>query len=462
MILYTKYNQINFISFSPYGQGISFQHIEIYRQTSILLEVCILHRPIPIRFFFFFSVALAIAAGLLWLLLEGPESAVPAALATLIAALPIPYALACLFADRAAHKALADAGAAAEGGALDLLKDVDTVILRRSLLMTGEPHIKELAPEGMTQSALLALAASAEQEAEHPYARVICETAENRMLRLHRLAAANVVPHAGAEALLTRQALRVGRLDWLEDEGAKLSAELATRADQLATKGLAVIGVSLGRRVRGLIAFEQDLSEDAKAAIAELDRAQVKTVLFTSGSHRYGLALAKAMGIAEVKSSASPDDLARELQLRKARGSVIASLAPGFESSADLVIDIAPKGTPHLIASDTAAKAEMQTTMPKPDAETADEKSGAEPTAEPAHLRLASLSPLSSLMTATKRAASALRLGFRLSLLFFILLVLPAFGVLHAAGGPFLNPVITLLGLLLATIVTSAFVLHRA
>ena len=54
------------------------------------MEVCTLHRPIPIRFFFLFSVALAIAAGLLWLVLEGPESAVPAAFATWIAALPIP------------------------------------------------------------------------------------------------------------------------------------------------------------------------------------------------------------------------------------------------------------------------------------------------------------------------------------------------------------------------------------
>ena len=417
-----------------------------------------MHRPIPIRLFFFFSVALAIAAGLLWLVLEGPESAVPAALATWIAALPVPYTLACLFADRAARKALAEAGADANGDALDLLKDIDTVILRRNLLLKGEPHIKELAPEGMTQAALLALAASAEQEADHPYARVICETAENRMLRLHRLAAVSVVPHAGAEALLTRQALRVGRLDWLEDEGAKLSAELATRADQLATKGLAVIGVSLGQRVRGLIAFEQDLSEDAKAAIVELNHAKVKTVLFTSGSRRYGMALAKAMGIAEVKAGASSDDLARELQLRKARGSVIASLAPGFESSADLVIDIAPQGTPHLIASPAATESAASSS----NAKATDEKSGAEPAIEPAHLKLASLTPLSSLIAATKRAASALRLGFRLSLLFFIVLVLPAFGVLHAAGGPFLNPVITLVGLLFATIFTSIFVLHRA
>ena len=123
-----------------------------------------------------------------------------------------------------------------------------------------------------------------------------------------------------------------------------------------------------------------------------------------------------------------------------------------------IVIDIAPQGTPHLIASPAAAEAATS----QDDAKAADGKSGAEPAAEPARLQLASLSPLSSLIAATKRAASALRLGFRLSLLFFILLVLPAFGVLHAAGGPFLNPVITLAGLCVATIVTSAFTLHRA
>ncbi|MDY6267989.1 MAG: HAD family hydrolase [Selenomonadaceae bacterium] len=400
-----------------------------------------MHRPIPIRFFFLFSIALAIAAGLLWFVLEGPESAIPAAFATWIASLPVPYMLACLFSDRAARKALADAHASSEGDALDLLKDVDIVLLRRRMLLTGEPHIKELAPEGMTQSALLALAASAEQESDHPYARVICSTAENRLLRLHRLAARTAVPHAGVEALLTRQALRVGRLDWLEEEGAKLSAELSTRADQLSTKGLAVIGVGLGNRVRGLIAFEQDFSEDAKTTIAALSHANVKTVLCTSGSRRYGTALAKALGITDVKAGATPEDLARELQLLKARGSVIATLSEDFASIADLTITIAPQGV-----------------FP-PAASSADEN--AQAPAEPARLLLASLPPIPTLIATTQRATRALRLGFRLSLFFFIVLVLPAFGVLHAVGGPFFNPVIALIGLLLATIITNALVLSR-
>ena len=58
---------------------------------------------------------------------------------------------------------LADAGADANGDALDLLKDVDTVILRRSLLLTGDldrVQLEHIAGKLSTNSGITISAAS--------------------------------------------------------------------------------------------------------------------------------------------------------------------------------------------------------------------------------------------------------------------------------------------------------------
>ena len=393
-----------------------------------------LQRPISIHFWFLFALVLALAAGLTWFVLEGAESALLAASATLIAALPLPYAMSCLLADRAVHRALKKNQAhAADPNALALLKDIDTVLLPRRPFLIGEPHIKELMPEGLSQSDLLALAASAEQDASHPYAKIICAIASDRHLRLHRLSAVTETPHAGVEALLMGQALRVGRLDWLEDEGVKTSAELLTRADQLALHGLALVGVALGPRMRGLIAFEEDVSETAKKPISAFERAGIQTTLLTHGSRRFANATGKALGTSEARSLTKTDSLVRELQLYKAKGHVVASLVDAMSSTADLTI--------HLTSHTNAAPSDASSQSKK----TEDAAS---------RLVLPSLAALPALIAGLQSTSRALRSCFRLSLAAFVLLTLPSFGLLHAIGGPFLPPAAAALGLVIFTIAT--------
>jgi len=391
-----------------------------------------LQHPIPIRFWLLFTPVLSIAAGSVWYLLESEESALLAASATLVAALPLPYAVSCLLADHAVRRTLKKNQAHASGpNALALLKDIDTVLLPRRPFLIGEPHIKELIPEGLSQSDLLALAASAEQESSHPYAKIICVIASDRRLRLHRLSAVTETPHAGVEALLMGQALRVGRLDWLEVEGVKTSAELLTRADQLALHGLALVGVALGPRMRGLIAFEEDISETAKKPIAALERAGIQTTLLTHGSRRFANATGKALGMSEARSLTKTDSLVRELQLYKAKGHVVASLVDAMSSTADITI--------HLTSHANAAPSDASSQSKK----TEDAAS---------RLVLPSLAALPALSAGLQSTSRALRSCFRLSLAAFVLFTLPAFGLLHAVGGPFLPPVAAALGLVFFTI----------
>ena len=96
------------------------------------------------------------------------------------------------------------------------------------------------------------MAASVEAGSNHPFARLICRTAADRRLRLQPAINFNEYPGQGVEAIIGRIPVRVGTAAWLKEEGADISAETLTKADQLSLKGMIPLFVSSGKYSKGL------------------------------------------------------------------------------------------------------------------------------------------------------------------------------------------------------------------
>mgnify|MGYP003571351030 CR=1 FL=1 len=70
------------------------------------------------------------------------------------------------------------------------LAAVDVVAIPLNRFLTdGEYFITDLVPEGFSQSSLLSYAASAEQNASHPLAKVMVDSAERRGLKIQNVSA---------------------------------------------------------------------------------------------------------------------------------------------------------------------------------------------------------------------------------------------------------------------------------
>ena len=76
------------------------------------------------------------------------------------------------------------------------------------------------------------------------------------------LAACNEIRGCGVEALISHTPLRVGRPDWLLEEGVEISAELLTKADQLSLRGQLPIFVANGKYCRGIIALDDEIPQN--------------------------------------------------------------------------------------------------------------------------------------------------------------------------------------------------------
>lgn len=215
--------------------------------------------------------------------------------------------------------------------------DVVAIPLNR-FLTDGEYFVTDLVPEGFSQSSLLAYAASAEQNASHPLGKVIVESAERRNLKIQNVSAFHEVPGQGVEALVNSTPLRVGNPEWVMRQGVSASAELLTKADQLAVHGKIPLLLGLGGMARGIIALRDEVKADAREFISFLRKNKIETVILTALNKKTAKSIAKFFNLDEnLRTNLTPEDKAREVQIYRAKGRTVAVIGSDFHDLPALV-----------------------------------------------------------------------------------------------------------------------------
>ena len=348
-----------------------------------------------------------------------------AAAAVFIAGLPFPYMLGKLLPyTRGSRQAQKNDITLASDSQLAEIGNIDTLILARHAVVTeGHPYVANLYPAGISQNALLSLAASAEKQATHPLGRAIYETASQRGLQLIEASTFNEIPGCGVEAIVGRNSLRVGSLAWLKREGIDISAELITKNDQLAQKGHCTVFVANGKYCRGIIAIDDALSDDTLKAIRKLKRQQIHMVMLTRENKRTANTIAKKAGLDAAQGQLTTEGKLREIQLLKARGTGVAFVGrgpvkPEFAQSVDALIELAP-----LTENNSTADIDLSSAPQNPHA---------------IYLRSGLLWDFAALQEIGQQTLSRIKLNKMISLITFILILPLAAGAFHDFGLPFL------------------------
>ena len=267
------------------------------------------------------------------------DAAFMVGLSVFVAFSPICLVLASPFTLYLAGKKIAEAGVTINNpNALKTVADVNVVALPYNRILTcGEYYVTDLVPEGLSQAALLTIAASAERDAQHLIGRTIYDTAAHRSLRLQGSTNFKELAGRGVEANVTGTLVRVGHPAWVESQGASVSANLRTKVDQLVVKGKTVLLFSMNRAARGVIALKDDLSEDARKFLATLQLRKIETLLLTAAPKKMAGRISKDFPLNHVRTNLTPEGKAREIQIFRAKGNVVAAIGNQFHDLPALI-----------------------------------------------------------------------------------------------------------------------------
>jgi Cu+-exporting ATPase len=220
--------------------------------------------------------------------------------------------------------------------ALETACDVDTIILDKTGTITeGRPGVTAVQPLDETSEAeLLRLAAAAETPSEHPIARAIVEHAREMDVDLPEEAADfRASAGDGVTAVVEGRTIRVGKPDWIAEQGVAFDDEARARHRELEQQGQTTLLVAADDAPLGLIGVRDTVKEDSAEAIDRLHRDQLRVVMLTGDNQRVAETIGEEVGIDEVIAEVRPDAKSEVIDRLRKEGRRVAMVGDGVNDA---------------------------------------------------------------------------------------------------------------------------------
>ncbi len=219
--------------------------------------------------------------------------------------------------------------------ALEVMEKADTVIVDKTGTLTeGKPVLTRLWPaEGVGEDDLLAMAASAEQNSEHPLAAAVVHAARARGLTFAPTTEFDSTTGGGVATTVMGRRVLVGKPAFLLESGVQGLDVLREPADTLQDTGCTVIFVAVDGRAAGMLAVSDPIKVTTPEAIRALHALGLKIHMVTGDSERTARRVAGELGIDEIRSGVAPQDKHAYVKALQAQHHVVAMAGDGINDA---------------------------------------------------------------------------------------------------------------------------------
>lgn len=229
----------------------------------------------------------------------------------------------------------AENGVLIKGGvALETTHKIQTIVFDKTGTITeGKPKVTDIITEnGISDTELLQLTASAEKGSEHPLGEAIVKGAEEKDLKLSKSENFNAIPGQGIEVEIGGKKLLAGNKKLMDTRNISLKT-LAEIADTLARNGKTPMYVAINDQIAGIIAVADTVKENSVAAIEKLHKMGIEVAMITGDNKGTAEAIARQVGIDRVLSEVLPEDKANEVKKLQSGGKKVAMVGDGINDA---------------------------------------------------------------------------------------------------------------------------------
>ncbi len=281
---------------------------------------------------FWFALGAAVITAVVWMLVGAPDLAVVRAVTVLVIACPHALGLAIPLVVSIATERAARGGVLVKDRlALEQMRTIGAVLFDKTGTLTkGAPTVTDIEPTGGHDAdEVLRLAASAEQDSEHPLATAIVRAAAEKGLALSRATDFTSSPATGVTATVDGGAVSVGGPGMLERHGA---GELAV-ADTWREQGAIILHVLVDEEVVGALALADEIRAESRLAVDALHALGVTVVMITGDAEAVAHAVAADLGIDRVFAGVRPEDKSAKVQQLQSEGLSVAMVGDGVNDA---------------------------------------------------------------------------------------------------------------------------------
>ena len=284
-------------------------------------------------------IAIAIVTFIIWYNIMGNVTlALTTTVGVLIVACPCALGLAT------PTSILVGTGKGAENGilikgadSLELAHKLQIIVLDKTGTLTqGKPTVTDfITIDGTAHSnelKLLQLAASVEQNSEHPLAEAVVQYARSQQVEIADVAEFEAIAGSGVQGQVAGRFVCVGTQRWMNELGLNAQA-LEGQRDKLEHLGKTVIWIAVDQEVQGIMGIADALKPSSADTVRALQRLGLEVVMLTGDNRPTAEVIAREVGITRVLAEVRPEQKASTISELQASGKIVAMVGDGINDA---------------------------------------------------------------------------------------------------------------------------------
>jgi heavy metal translocating P-type ATPase len=214
--------------------------------------------------------------------------------------------------------------------ALERMEKVNTLVVDKTGTLTeGKPKVVEIMTVAdISQDELLAFVAALEKGSEHPLAHAIIVAASEKNLTIPEVTDFEAVTGKGVTGSIGGKAVALGNIRLMNDLSVDTS-DLTAKADGLRGDGATVVFVAIDKKPAGLLAIADPIKPTTHKAISDLQSLGIHVIMLTGDNKTTAEAVAKKLGITDVKAEVLPKDKGDIIKKLQSEGKIVAMAGDG-------------------------------------------------------------------------------------------------------------------------------------
>ncbi len=280
---------------------------------------------------FWFALIAAVITVVVWNLVGSPDLAVVRAITVLVIACPHALGLAIpLVVSISTERAARGGVLVKDRGALERMRTVDAVLFDKTGTLTkGEPVVHDVAAVDGSEDELIADAAAAEADSQHPLARAIVDAAQSRGLQVPQASDFSASTAVGVSASVEGRTVAVGGPNLLAEHG----LDPLTQAGEWSEQGSIVLHVLVDGQVAGALALADEVRQESREAVDALHALGVHVVMITGDAEPVARSVAEELGIDQVFAGVRPENKSEKVLELQQQGRTVAMVGDGVNDA---------------------------------------------------------------------------------------------------------------------------------
>jgi len=219
--------------------------------------------------------------------------------------------------------------------AIENLANLDTLAVDKTGTLTeGKPKLTQVETvNGFASEELLRLAASVEQNSEHPLAHAIVTAAKEKELRPEPAKEFESTTAGGVTGRVGESRVLVGKVDYLRTQQVLDVERLESLAEPHQSEGATAIFVAVDGCAAGVLIVTDPVKASTPQALGDLRDLGVDVLMLTGDNSRTAEAVAKRLEIEHYRAGVTPRDKHAEVKSQQAVGRVIGMAGDGINDA---------------------------------------------------------------------------------------------------------------------------------